>query len=312
MTIGPSSAVLAHDEILTRLQLGELFHNGTWVRENIRAAAYDLRIADDLMIVPDRGKPSGKRYGRGNKREQPVVLRPGEVAFFSTAEKLCMPWDVSANIGIKFSYARRGILILTGLLVDPGFGMRRENGSWVARHDERLHFLVANVGPNEIVIVPGKDKIASIQFLGVSGHVVQREVPSTEDMEREFFDVTTEPKLGLSFFEDMANLRTQFMEFRNRFEAVESGNKQVVMFGVYLLTTSILVAAFVLLLTMISSADLTLKLTTISTFLPKTWRGVVALVGGGIALAFIIDGLRRLVELLVTLTLGRHAKRRSF
>ena len=78
------------------------------------------------MIIPDRGHPSGRRYKRGSKRDQPVILRPGEVAFFSTAERLCIPWDVCANIGIKFGYARRGVLILTGLLVDPGFGLERE------------------------------------------------------------------------------------------------------------------------------------------------------------------------------------------
>src|ERR1700676_3917347 len=155
------SAVLAHDEILKRLHNGELFRENSWDPANIRAAAYDLRIASDFIIVPDPNFPSGRRYRRGENREKPVILRPGEVAFFSTTERLCMPWDVSANIGIKFNYARRGILILTGLLVDPGFGMKRVDDVWLAKQDERLHFLVANVGPNEIVMIPGKEKIAS-------------------------------------------------------------------------------------------------------------------------------------------------------
>jgi|HubBroStandDraft_4_1064222.scaffolds.fasta_scaffold34126_4 deoxycytidine triphosphate deaminase len=300
-----TSAVLAHDEILKRLKSGQLFGSNSWDLNNIRAAAYDLRIADDLMIIPERGNPLGKRYGRGEKRERPVVLRPGEVAFFSTAERLCLPWDVSANIGIKFGYARRGILILTGLLVDPGFGLRRDGDSWVAKHDERLHFLAANVGPNEIVLLPGKEKIASIQFLYVSGNVLQKEVNSTEDMNREFFDPNNPAKLGLSFFEDMTELRSQFVEFRKRFEAVENGSKQIVMFGVYLLTASVLVAAFVVLLSMVSSGDLTTKLMTISTLAPKTWKGVVTLIGGGIALAMVVNSIRSLVERLATIPFRR-------
>ena len=305
-TTASKCAVLAHDEILMRLSAGQLFRNNSWDPQNIRAAAYDLRIAHDLMIVPDPRHPSGKRYRRGDKRERPVILRPGEVAFFSTAERLCMPWDVSANIGIKFSYARRGILILTGLLVDPGFGLKREGDSWIAKHDERLHFLVANVGPNEIVLSPGSEKIASIQFFHISGNALQREVPSTEDMDREFFDAKNEPKLGLSFFEDMTKLRAQFLDFKDRFEAVESGSKQIVMFGVYLLTASILVAALVVLLSIVSSNDLTNKLMTISALAPKTWKGVATLVGGGIALAIVIDSIRKLLELVVTIPFRRH------
>jgi deoxycytidine triphosphate deaminase len=293
------SGVLAHDEILDHLHRGELFQNSSWDAKNLRAAAYDLRIADDLMIVPDRGHPSGRRYKRGDKRKQPVILRPGEVAFFSTAERICMPWNVSANIGIKFGYARRGILILTGLLVDPGFGMRRDGDSWVAKQDERLHFLVANVGPNEIVLTPGKEKIASIQFLYVLGNALRTEVISTADMDREFFDANDVPKLGLSFFEDMTNLRDQFVEFRKRFETVESGSKQIVMFGVYLLTATILVAAFVTLLSIVASDDLAGKLKTISDIAPKTWKGVASLVGGGLAVGFIVNSFRKLLEFLV-------------
>ena len=299
-TMASMSAVLAHDEILQRLNEGQLFRNDSWDRQNIRAAAYDLRIANDFMIVPEPEYPSGRRYRRGEKRDRPVILRPGEVAFFSTAERICIPWNVSANIGIKFGYARRGILILTGLLVDPGFGLRRDGDSWVAKPDERLHFLVANVGPNSIVMSPGKDKIASIQFLHVSGKVLQKEVTSTEDMDHEFFDAHTDPKLGLSFFNDMTELRVKFAEFTKRFDAVEGGSKMIVMFGVYLLTASIFVGALVVLLSMVSSNDLTVKLTTISSLAPKTWRGTATLVGGGITLGIIINSVRKLMESLVT------------
>ena len=68
----PPSSVLGTSEIRARLARGEIFRRDTWLDENIRAEAYDLRIARDLMVVPELGHPEGRRYGR---EEGPT--RPG-------------------------------------------------------------------------------------------------------------------------------------------------------------------------------------------------------------------------------------------
>ena len=113
---------------------------------------------------------------------------------------------------------------------------------------------------NEIVLLPGRDKIASIQFLHISGSPLRKDVASTQDMDREFFNDATEPQLGLSFFKDMTGLRFQFVEFEKRFDSVESGSKQIVMFGVYLLTASIVVGALAFLLSMMASGGVRCQL----------------------------------------------------
>lgn len=274
-----SGGALASSELFKRLDHGEIFRPGTWLRENVRAAGYDLRIADDFLIVPDIDNPRGRRYNRGKKRTEPIILRPGDVAFASTMERICVPWDLTGNIGIKFGYARKGILVLTGLLVDPGFGMREIGELWLPKEDERLHFLLANVGPTDVVFEPGKAKIASIQFFKVYGHTQRNEVPSTVDMQNEFFDTNEPPKLGLSFFRDMSDMKSEVRDFRTRVDVVERGTTQVVMFGNYLLGVTFLVGLLTALLGLVSSDGLRSKFQAIVDALPQTWPASISLMG---------------------------------
>jgi hypothetical protein len=199
--------------------------------------------------------------------------------FASTMERLCLLWNLTANIGIKFSVARKGILVLTGLLVDPGFGLREVGECWVAKDDERLHFLLANVGPNQVVLIPGEEKIASIQFFSVSGEVQKREVLSTTDMQNEFFDSSEEPKLGLSFFRDMADMKSQFHDIGTRVDVVEKGSNQVVMFGTYLLGVTFLVALLTTQFGLVSLENVRPKIDQFSQGLPHTWPGSLSLMG---------------------------------
>jgi hypothetical protein len=115
------------------------------------------------MIIPDADFPRGRRYGRGSLRKEPVVLKPGDVAFVSTRERLCLPWDLAGFVGAKFTYARKGVLIMTGVSVDPGFGLELINGQWTAKNDERLHFVLANVGSNDVTLKPGDQPIATLR-----------------------------------------------------------------------------------------------------------------------------------------------------
>src|SRR6266849_2012023 len=161
-----SGSILSYEEIKIRLLNEEIFRPGSWDIENIRSTAYDLRMADDLLVVPDPPEfLTGRRYHRGDRRTKEVILCPGDVAFVSTVERLCMPWNLSGTLGPKFSLTARGILILTGIFVDPGSGLTcTADGIWVAKEDQRLHFFLANVGPEAVVFSPGKQIIAAIQF----------------------------------------------------------------------------------------------------------------------------------------------------
>jgi deoxycytidine triphosphate deaminase len=261
-----SGGLLSDVEVKARLTKGEIFRPGSWSPDNFRGAAYDLRMATDLMVVPDPPtSPSGRRYRRGENRTNEVILNPGDVAFVSTVERLCLPWDIAANLGAKFGLTAKGVLILTGMCVDPGYGLAHrkddETFEWIPKQDQRLHLLLANVGPRPIVLIPGTQRIATIQFFQVSEPEVKAETHSLgyQGIEEEFFDAQG-TDAGLVFFRDMAEVRSQVKTFQQQIEqynsrltSVESGSNQVVIFGIYILSATLLGVSFAAILSIISN-----------------------------------------------------------
>jgi hypothetical protein len=147
----------------------------TFDDRRLRAAAYDLRIAADELIPPNSTTP----VPPGEFYDEILELQPGDVAWVSTYDRFCMPWDLAGNISPKFSFARKGLFIFTGLLVDPGFGLRKVDDRWVADEDERLSFPITNIGPSAISINLGADgdELLSLQVLSVT--------PPPDDRRRE-------------------------------------------------------------------------------------------------------------------------------
>ncbi len=50
-----------------------------------------------------------------------VTLQPGDFALIMTYESFGLPLNMAANIGMKSSFARRGLILLAGMQIDPGF-----------------------------------------------------------------------------------------------------------------------------------------------------------------------------------------------
>jgi len=50
-----------------------------------------------------------------------VTLQTGDFALIMTYESFTLPLDIAANIGMKSSLARRGLILLAGMQIDPGF-----------------------------------------------------------------------------------------------------------------------------------------------------------------------------------------------
>jgi len=224
----PSSVVFNFEAIQQRLDHGELFVRGTWLASSIRRAGYDLRVGDEAIVVP---KAPGDNqdvlsYPRGKKRTQDIVLARGQVAFLSTMERLRMPTDITGHIGVKFSLASKGVLILTGLFVDPGFGWTDD-----MQQGESLHFLMANLGAESVTLVPGQTKIATVQFLRLDE---PRETdiskwPSLgqQDIEKQFFDIMAQPIVGLAFVQQIAGLQQEVARVEPRLNAAVGRVKQI-------------------------------------------------------------------------------------
>lgn len=165
--------MMAGGELLTgqalwkELESGRVFDPSSVTWEGVRASGYYLTLARDMLVLPARDG-STTTYQRGDYYLDEVFsLEPGATAVISTAELVCFDWSVSGTLGPKFSLAARGLLILTGLTVDPGYGLTFDPdiGGWKpAEPSERLYFVVANVGPQPVSLLPGRTEIARVQL----------------------------------------------------------------------------------------------------------------------------------------------------
>ena len=112
----------------------EIFCNGCYKEENVNAVSYDLHISE---IVENE------------KMVKSYALRPGEVAFIKTVEKIHMPKDLLGRIGEKNSRMRQGLSV-AGPHYYPG-------------HETYLYLRVQNISSGIIKIKEG-DAIAQIFF----------------------------------------------------------------------------------------------------------------------------------------------------
>lgn len=86
-----------------------------------------------------------------------LVVEPGEFAVLETRERVKFSPQAAAQLGLRSEYARRGLLMLSGPQVDPGF-----EGVLVVR--------VVNLAPNAVAL-PYKAPFLTAQFFRLSGPV---------------------------------------------------------------------------------------------------------------------------------------------
>jgi deoxycytidine triphosphate deaminase len=252
-------SVLAKSEIEKRLKKGQIFQRKSWHRDCIRGAAYDLRIGLEYLIAPD-----GRRYWPNGssdrqKRRERIVLEPGEVAFVSSFERVCMPLDLAGNVAPKYRLARQGLLVMGGMLVDPGYGLELREGKWVAKKvGERLHFQLANIGEERLTLLPERDSIAGIQFITLKGKAVGKgedltdlSIPDSAELLEAMFDRGSDVSLPpLAFFSQTRELETkveklekQCDEQKVKLETTRQATDQLVVFGVFLIAITLFTVA---------------------------------------------------------------------
>lgn len=258
---------------------------------NLQGASYDLRVATTKMILPD-----GTRVHEGVDYQRLFLIQPGEVAMVSTRERIRLVSDLSGLVSVKFTYASKGILALSGMIVDPGYGLDVSDG-------RRLHFIIANVGQDVIPIVPGVDRVASLQLLPVHHSVSSTSIPTHEPskspslIENLFAD--SHLPLGLSFFQSQSNLRNELDEMRNRVDEHVRGLSQIVLFGHFLFGTAIIGAIFTTFLAWAGSDTFTSRVEKLVTLLPENgWQTLCFFVLLFISFGVVPYGLIKLGERL--------------
>jgi len=229
------TGLLSDGEIQARAERDELIVSETFKPDSLQPASYDLTIAADGMITPD-GKeiaPGLKGWGR-----RPLVLQAGDTALFSSFERLSMPDDVAGNITIRNTLANQGLTLLSGMLVDPGFG--RKSGV-KGQLGCCLYLHVANIGKAPIPLRPGVDTIARVQFLNVVGAVSKRRTG-------------VEPSLWADQRQASLGFLTEMRNLKRRFERSDARSEVVVVFGVVVLAVALIGASFSSILSIVTNS----------------------------------------------------------
>lgn len=241
--------MLGGEEIHRRLSRGELMHQGTWVESNIRGASYDLRMASRRFVIV-RNDGSFDRVDNDHDDPTGRVLRPGDFALVSSQELLTLSARVAGCVGAKFDFIRQGMLVLTGINVDPGFGLR---------DPQPLHFLLANMSNKDLTLTPHFTKIATIQFhdLGdTGGRFAAAPLSNAGLLNAQFFDQAEKPDLALDLFNNLSevhqlklasdrntsvvdSMKAELDGLKGEVAGISQGANQIILFGVILLSATV-------------------------------------------------------------------------
>ncbi|MDI6814784.1 MAG: hypothetical protein QMC90_01690 [Dehalococcoidales bacterium] len=133
---------LTNDEILEAIKANEL-NIQDMSDDCLEPASYDLRIGDPLLKGGEAAPIRLREIGS-------VTIRAGEFFIFRTHEKLHLTNIVSGHLGAKSYFIQRGLILLCGHHVDPGFDGFLLMGGY-------------NASPRDVV-VRYLDKICNIEF----------------------------------------------------------------------------------------------------------------------------------------------------
>ena len=105
--------LMTDGEIKKALESGHL-KIGNYSETQLQPCAYDARAGKEALV-------SGKDKLIDLPKENSVTLNAGDFGLIMTHESFKVPLDMAGHIGMKSSWARRGLVLLAGIQIDPGF-----------------------------------------------------------------------------------------------------------------------------------------------------------------------------------------------
>ena len=127
-------------------------------KNRLEPASYDARVGK--FALP---------YGSNSEidlRSQSVEILPGNFALLVTREKFKLGPSIAANLGLPSYYARKGLMLLVGLQIDPGF-------------EGNLVIGVYNIA-SRMVVLDYESPIVMVQFHRLSQNVKNPYVPGAD------------------------------------------------------------------------------------------------------------------------------------
>lgn len=89
--------------------LVEHFHEAS-----LQGTSYDARVGDRALLGGTDAEINVHDKGS-------ITIRPGEFFLIITREKFKLSSTIAGHLGIRSYYSRKGLVVLAGLQIDPGF-----------------------------------------------------------------------------------------------------------------------------------------------------------------------------------------------
>lgn len=105
--------------IMVDSQIREAIERGTIVLEpfeetSLQPASYDMRLGKKAIVTGVEEQIDLEKRGS-------LTIKAGDFALLTTLESIELPTNIAGNIGVKSYYTRKGMVVLAGLQIDPGF-----------------------------------------------------------------------------------------------------------------------------------------------------------------------------------------------
>ena len=88
----------------------------------IEPASYDARVGNWAFASSSKDRVNLKEKGL-------LIIEPGEFAVLESRERIELNNKTAAQLGLRSEYARRGLLMLSGPQIDPGFMCGKNSGN---------------------------------------------------------------------------------------------------------------------------------------------------------------------------------------
>jgi len=138
-------------EIMQAIQNGEIVIN-PYEERNLQGASYDFALGGEALV-----SNSDEKLLLAPDRSTSLHLNPGDFALVLTKESVKVANDIAGVIGMRSALARRGLILLAGMQIDPGF-------------QGHLRFGLYNASPRRITL-DYNDGLCMIEFHRLSGPV---------------------------------------------------------------------------------------------------------------------------------------------
>ncbi len=147
-----------------------------YAEEYVMSTNYDLRVGKKVFVsTHDRPIDLEKRGS--------VIINSGETAILQSYEKIRIPNDFIAFIGLRFSQKIKGLVNISGFQVNPGW-------------EDYLLFSVYNAGPNPIIF-KYRDPVFMAMFYRLSSVSKPSKETVTGELQSEWMERLKGPAISL-------------------------------------------------------------------------------------------------------------------